>query len=102
MLTQSSLDYIAASAEKFGGKRVLLFGSCLYMNEADAGDIDLAIEGLNEDDARDFAYSFYWVDNLGGKWVDVIRLEDDGDLNPIIIDEGVEIYATEKHSHPVP
>lgn len=101
MLNQSSIEYIGSVAKKFGARRVLLFGSCLYMNEGEAGDIDLAVEGLSEDDALEFAYSFYWVDDLGGKWVDVVRLEDDGDLNPIIFDEGVEIYAAEKSAHPV-
>jgi predicted nucleotidyltransferase len=96
MLNNSSLDFIKATAEKYGASRVLLFGSCLTMSENEAGDIDLAVEGLSSDDYHNFWDHLLWADELNGKTVDAIRIEDNSFLVPIILDEGVEIYAERK------
>ena len=93
MLNDPSLDFIRATAEEYGALRVLLFGSCLTIPESDAGDIDLAVEGLSSDSYHDFWDHLLWANELNGKTVDVIRIEDNGFLVPIILDEGVEIYA---------
>ncbi len=93
MLRDASLEFIRATAEEFGAKRVLLFGSCLAVPEEEAGDIDLAVEGLSSGDYQDFWDRLLWADELNGKTVDVIRIEDRGFLVPIILYEGMEIYV---------
>lgn len=93
MLHDPSLEFIRATAEAYGATRVFLFGSCLSLSEDEAGDIDLAVEGLSQDDYDDFWNRLLWADELNGKTVDVIRIEDNGFLVPIILDEGMEIYA---------
>ena len=93
MLYDTSLDFIKTAAEKYGASRVLLFGSCLTAPEGEAGDIDLAVEGLSSDDYHGFWDHLLWADELNGKTVDVIRIEDNGFLVPIILDEGMEIYV---------
>jgi predicted nucleotidyltransferase len=93
MLCDSSLNFIRATAEKYGASRVLLFGSCLSTPEDEVGDIDLAVEGLSSDDYHAFWDCLLWAEELKEKTVDMIRIEDNGFLVPIILDEGVEIYA---------
>lgn len=96
MLKLDSLDFIRSVAEEYGAARVLLFGSCLIRSENETGDIDLAVEGLASDDYHAFWDRLLWADELGGKSVDVVRIESNGFLVPIILDEGVEIYAGRK------
>lgn len=96
MLHESSLNFIRTVAEDYGASRVLLFGSCLTGSEDEARDIDLAVEGLSPDDYHAFWSRLLWADELGGKSVDVVRIEDRTFLVPIILNRGVEIYATER------
>jgi predicted nucleotidyltransferase len=93
MLRESSLSFIRTVAEEYEATRVLLFGSCLEKSEEDVRDIDLAVEGLSRGVYFDFCGRLLWADELGGKTVDVVRVEDNGFLIPIILDEGIEIYA---------
>ena len=93
MLNDTSLAFIRSVAEEYGAARVLLFGSCLTGPEGEAKDIDLAVEGLSSKDYHAFWDRLLWADELGGKPVDVIRVEENGFLVPIILDEGAEIYA---------
>ena len=96
MLYDASLDFIRTTAEEYGASRVLLFGSCLTISESEAGDIDLAVEGLSSDKYHDFWDHLLWADVLNGKTVDVIRIEDNGFLVPIVLNRGVEIYVAER------
>ncbi|MDR3331552.1 MAG: nucleotidyltransferase domain-containing protein [Synergistaceae bacterium] len=96
MLTENSLKFIQEAATEFGATRVFLFGSCLGCLEQDADDIDIAVEGLSKSDYWDFWRRLLWSDELGGKSVDIVRIEDNGFLVPIILDEGMEIYAEGK------
>ena len=91
MLNDTSLAFIRSVAEDYGAARILLFGSCLTEPEERAKDIDLAVEGLSPKDYHAFWDRLLWADELGGKSVD--RVEDNGFLVPIILDEGAEIYA---------
>lgn len=93
MLHDASLEFIRATAEEYGASRVLLFGSCLRMPEDEAGDIDLAVEGLSRRDYDAFWDRLLWANELNGKTVDVIRIEDGDFLVPIVLNRGVEIYA---------
>lgn len=96
MLRESSLEFIRDTAGEYGASRVLLFGSCLNMPEEEAGDIDLAVEGLSRGDYQDFWERLLWADELDGKSVDVIRIEDRDFLVPMILNRGVEIYAARR------
>ena len=96
MLDDKSLAFIRSVAEEYGAARILLFGSCLTEPEGKAKDIDLAVEGLSPKDYHAFWDRLLWADELGGKPVDVIRVEENGFLVPIILDEGAEIYADRK------
>jgi predicted nucleotidyltransferase len=93
MLTKNSLEFIRETAARFGAGRVFLFGSCVERTEQNAGDIDIAVEGLSKNDYWAFWRYLLWADALGGKAVDVVRVEDDSFLVPLILDEGMEIYA---------
>ena len=93
MLHDASLAFIRTTAEEFGASRVLLFGSCLTVPEEEAGDIDLAVEGLSDDDYDKFWDRLLWADELNGKSVDVVRIEGGNFLVPIILNRGVEIYV---------
>lgn len=92
MLREKSLRFIRAMAEEYGVACVFLFGSCLSLPLEDARDIDLAVEGISEDQLDAFWDRLMWAEELGRKPVDVLRLEDGHWLNPIILDEGVLIY----------
>jgi predicted nucleotidyltransferase len=96
MLHENSLEYIRSLGSEFGARRILLFGSCLNSPEHEAGDIDIAVEGLSRGDYWDFWRRVLWADGLGEKTVDVVRIEDNGFLVPIILDEGIEIYVERK------
>jgi predicted nucleotidyltransferase len=96
MLFESSLTFIREIAAEFGASRVFLFGSCMAGSEKDAGDIDIAVEGLSKSDYWDFWRRLLWADELDGKSIDVVRIEDNSFLVPIILDEGVEIYVEGK------
>ena len=100
MLNDTSLAFIRSVAEEYGAARVLLFGSCLAGPEDEARDIDLAVEGLSPEDHHAFWDRLLWADELGGKSVDVLRVEDNGFLVPIILDEGAEIYADRADGKP--
>ena len=100
MLSDTSLTFIRSVAEEYGAARVWLFGSCLTGPEGEAKDIDLAVEGLSSKDYHAFWDRLLWADELGGKPVDVIRVEDNGFLVPIILDEGAEIYADRADGKP--
>ncbi|HRV97921.1 MAG TPA: nucleotidyltransferase domain-containing protein, partial [Aminobacteriaceae bacterium] len=95
MLREESLRFIRALAEEYGAARVFLFGSCLLLPQEDARDIDLAVEGISEEQLDAFWDRLMWADALGRKPVDVLRLEDGHWLNPIILDEGVLIYEAQ-------
>ncbi len=95
MLREESLRFIRALAEEYGAARVYLFGSCLLLPQEDARDIDLAVEGISEEQLDAFWDGLMWADALGRKSVDVLRLEDGHWLNPVILDEGVLIYEAQ-------
>ncbi len=100
MPREESLRFIRALAEEYGAARVFLFGSCLSLPQEDAHDIDLAVEGIPEEQLDAFWDGLMWADALGRKPVDVLRLEDGHWLNPIILDEGVLIYEKIRHNAP--
>jgi len=90
MLKPETLKYLQKTAKEFGVKKLILFGSCLRKPEDEAGDIDLAIEGI-----EGFFYKFMGellMSKELNKLVDVVDLSDDAPINVYILDEGVTIY----------
>ncbi len=94
MLQRNGLCFIRKIAGKYGATRVYLFGSSLH-DSAEARDVDLAVEGVSKDDLDDFWDELMWADELERKPVDVLRIEDEHWLNPIILEEGVLLYEAE-------
>lgn len=102
MLTQKSLEYISSVAARHGAGRVFLFGSCLTLQESDAGDIDLAIEGLDSVGFYALWDDLMWAPELAKKKVDLVRVEDDLPVMVIVRSEGVCIYDNSREYTPVP
>ena len=91
MLTPETLEYLQKAAKIFGIKKMILFGSCLRKPENEAGDIDLAIEGLKKLSLPYFVGELLMAKELK-KQVDIVDLSDKAPINHIILDEGVVIY----------
>ena len=91
MLRPESISCIRAMAEGVGAEKILLFGSCLEVPEEEANDIDLVVYGLDPVAHWKMVAEIVWASELNGKWVDLIRAEDN---LPIMIfaSEGVPIY----------
>ena len=102
VLTQKSLDYIRSAAARHGARRVFLFGSCLTLPESDAGDIDLAIEGLGSVGFYALWDDLMWAPELDKKRVDLVRVEDDLPVMVIVRSEGVCICDNSREYTLVP
>ncbi len=96
MLAQKSFDFIRSMAERHGAERVFLFGSSLALPESDAGDIDLAIEGLDSVEFHALWDDLMWAPELDKKRVDLVRVEDDLPVMVIVRAEGVCIYDSSR------
>ncbi|MFH1360685.1 MAG: hypothetical protein ABIJ41_06570 [Candidatus Omnitrophota bacterium] len=90
MISEKDKQAIAAIADKYNVKRILLFGSYAALPEENARDIDLAVEGIQ---AKDF-FKFYG-DLLFKlkKSVDLIDLSSDCKFNSLVREEGIPIYG---------
>jgi len=62
MPREESLMFIRALSEEYGAARVFLFGSCLLLPQEDARDIDLAVEGISEEQLDAFWDGLMWAD----------------------------------------
>lgn len=91
MLKPETLDYLREEAEKAGVTKMLLFGSCLYKPEDEAGDIDIAVEGSEKFDLFQFVGELLWTRRLS-KRVDVVDLSDDLPISRLVRRKGVVIY----------
>ena len=89
MISDSDKKSIISTARKYNVSRVLLFGSGLS-DKKEAGDIDLAVEGI---EPADF-FSFYGelIFKLS-KPVDLVDLSDDSRFHRMVVAEGVPIYG---------
>jgi predicted nucleotidyltransferase len=89
-----SIEYIRAVAERYGAKKVLLFGSCFEKPEEEANDIDLAVYGLPPGEWLHMLNDLMWADELNGKSVDLISAESQA---PVLVyaREGEVIYEQE-------
>ncbi len=93
MLTERTIDILREKAERYHVKRLLLFGSCLEKPEEEAGDIDLAVEGIDSDKFLPF-YSELMFDKDINKNIDLIDMADDVPIMPIILENNVVIYES--------
>ncbi|MGI6783580.1 MAG: nucleotidyltransferase family protein [Aminivibrio sp.] len=96
MLSRDSVEHIIRVAKKYGAARVILFGSCLRLPEAHAGDIDLAVEGLAPGQFMEMWNDLTWSEELGMKNVDLIRAEDCLPVMVIARAEGVVIFERDR------
>lgn len=89
MISQKNKTIIAALADRYGVKRILLFGSSAT-SPNEGRDIDLAVEGIQ---AKDF-FKFYG-DLLFSldKSVDLVDLSADSKFNRLVRQEGIPIYG---------
>ena len=72
--TRDDLDKIVAVlVERYGVRRVILFGSLSKGRFTDRSDIDLAVEGLAR---ADFYAALAAVNRVTARWVDLKPLED--------------------------
>ena len=87
MISTKDKKTIIELSEQYDAKKVLLFGSSLYMDE-DAADIDLAVEGVQD------YYKFYGDLMLKlSKPVDLVDLSKNNKFNRIVQHEGLVIYG---------
>lgn len=93
MLKTETLEYLREEAEKAGVKKMILFGSCLRKNEDEAGDIDLAVDGISGWKLNVF-HGGLMVDLR--KNIDVVDLSFDLPILHIIDEDGVVIYEREE------
>jgi uncharacterized protein len=89
MIDEKDKKIILEMADKYRISKVLLFGSSLSQN-VDARDIDIAIEGIADEDY----FSFYGELMCAlAKPVDVIDLSKKSKFVDIILREGIRIDA---------
>ena len=96
MLSQKSLEFIKKIGEKHGVQRIVLFGSCLHLPEEEAGDIDLAVGGLDAETFVEMWNDLTWAPELHMKNVDLVRMEDALPVMVMVRAEGVTIYERER------
>jgi len=89
MIADRDRRIIEEMAVKYHAKRVILFGSCLS-SQGESRDIDIAVEGIAEEDF----FTFYG-DLLCAlsKPVDVVDLSAKSRFGELIRQEGLPIYA---------
>ncbi len=88
MLSESDKSLIEMLAQKYGVKRVVLFGSSLVSGDA-ARDIDLGVSGVSAADFFAFCGDLMFA---AAKPVDVVDLDKDSKFTRIVIKEGIPIY----------
>jgi uncharacterized protein len=89
MISDTDKQIIEQLARKYHAKRVVLFGSSLSPSQ-EYRDIDLAVEGIEE---QDF-YTFYGELLFAlSKPVDIIDLSKKTRFIELILREGVPLYA---------
>ena len=91
LLNPETLKYLQKVSKEYGVKKMLLFGSCLHKPEDEAGDIDLAVEGLEGTNIYDFVGELLLAKELK-KQVHVVDLSTYTPIVPIVLEEGVIIY----------
>jgi predicted nucleotidyltransferase len=94
MLKKETLTALRERAQNYGVKKLLLFGSCLHKSEDDAGDIDLAVYGLDKQHFLEF-YGEILTSSHIKKKIDLVDMNDNVYITPYILENGATIYETE-------
>ena len=92
MLSEHSLNFIKETAIRYGATKILLLESCPEMTQSRVCDIDLAVEGVAENDIDRLWDDLIWSEALDRRTVDLFRLEDEHWLVPIMHAGGTRIY----------
>ncbi len=96
-LREETLAAIIESAKEYRAKKVMLFGSCLYKPEKEAGDIDLAAEMLQGGNIYEFHGDLLLkLHRIAEKNVDMVGLHEDLPVVSSVLEEGVVIYEATK------
>ena len=93
MLTEKTINILKEKAQAYNVKRLLLFGSCLHVPEDEANDIDLAVEGIDDDRFFTF-HSDLMFDKDIRKSIDLIDLSGNATIMPVILETGLVIYES--------
>jgi predicted nucleotidyltransferase len=89
MISDKDKKAIIAIAKKYKIRRLLLFGSSVDLNR-EANDIDLAVEGLSED--QFFKFYSELIFNLS-KPVDLVDIGKKSRFKDLIVEESVPLYG---------
>lgn len=89
MISDKDKKAIIAIAKKYKIRRLLLFGSSVDLNRK-ANDIDLAVEGLSED--QFFKFYSELIFNLS-KPVDLVDIGKKSRFKDLIVEESVPLYG---------
>ena len=89
MISDADRTTISELARKYGARRVLLFGSSAQP-DVDGRDIDLAVEGVPDDQFFKFYGELIFALS---KPVDVVDLGKRSSFTAIIRDEGVPVHG---------
>ncbi|MBD3385562.1 hypothetical protein GF407_11630 [candidate division KSB1 bacterium] len=89
MISDKDKKAIIAIAKKYKIRRLLLFGSSIELNQ-EVNDIDLAVEGLPED--QFFKFYSELIFNLS-KPVDLVDIGKKSRFKDLIVEESVSIYG---------
>jgi predicted nucleotidyltransferase len=90
MMTAEDRKAITEIAERYGVRKLLLFGSSIDTSHQ-ARDIDLAVEGLAPERFFDFFGDLIFGVSMP---IDLIDLSSDTKFNRIVREEGILLYGT--------
>jgi predicted nucleotidyltransferase len=99
MLKEDTLAALRERAKEYGVKKLMLFGSCLYKPEEEAGDIDLAAEMLSGFNIFKFHGDILLEVGLKAqKDIDMVDLTHNIPIVPYILEEGIIIYENSEQN----
>lgn len=90
MISPEDRETIVRLAQRHGVRRILLFGSSATESPAEAGDIDLAVEGVEP--SRFFAFYGDLMFGLS-KPVDLVDLGKQSRFTELVRREGIPVYG---------
>ena len=93
MLTEKTINILKEKAAFYNVKKLLLFGSCLHISEEEANDIDLAVEGIDDDRFFTFHADLMFDKDIR-KSIDLIDLSGNATIMPVILETGIVIYES--------
>jgi predicted nucleotidyltransferase len=93
MVKPETRNILIGAAKKYGVKSMWLFGSSLLVDEDEAGDIDLGVEGIDRAAAWDmYSELFDQICERCRKTLDFVEMDEPVAIAHIIRSEGIKIY----------